>query len=182
MDELDRIVLRKGIQSLSKYLEYRIQLDKESDRGCALVATAILDEKLKELLSALFIRDCKLQNEMLSGVGPLSSFAAKAKLSYLLGIVTKDEYKNIKLVKKIRNIFAHDPDDIHFDDDRIHDICSNLTMNILREDIDDPRRIYTLVVSIMMEIIDYRLEIVKQRVLSNIYSSILEIDNIACDL
>ncbi|MBS9522402.1 hypothetical protein KI659_00085 [Litoribacter alkaliphilus] len=52
--------------------------------------------------------DKKLDKEMFSGVGPLSSFSSKVKISYRLGLISSEEYKKIEIFRSIRNKFAHE--------------------------------------------------------------------------
>ena len=44
---------------------------------------------------------------MFEGVGPLSTFSAKAKLAFALKLVDSDQFHNLEIVRKIRNTFAH---------------------------------------------------------------------------
>ena len=44
---------------------------------------------------------------MFNGFGPLSSFSGKIKLSYRLGLISKEEYNKLEIFRSIRNKFAH---------------------------------------------------------------------------
>jgi hypothetical protein len=62
-------------------------LQKESDRGCAMVAAAYLEESLESLLRAAFISDPKAVDELFDPMRPISDFAAKTEVSYCLGLI-----------------------------------------------------------------------------------------------
>jgi hypothetical protein len=81
-------------------------LFRESDRGCALVAGALLDERLAALLMAVF-REPATASTLLEINGPLGSFATRTKLAHCLGLVSPDEFHDLGLVCKIRNEAAH---------------------------------------------------------------------------
>lgn len=50
----------------------------------------------------------KEDKELFSGYGPLSTLSSKIVLSYRLGLISNYEYKTIQIIRKIRNLFAHD--------------------------------------------------------------------------
>ena len=58
--------------------------------------------------------------------GPLGSFSARIDLAYALGLIGKKAARDLHLIRKIRNDFAHDPKTIMFDDDRVAKRCSEL--------------------------------------------------------
>jgi len=82
------------------------QLMGESDRGAALVGAAYLDELLARLFKAKLF-DQKISEELLSGYGPLSSFSARINMAYCLGWIGPETYRDLNLLRKIRNEFAH---------------------------------------------------------------------------
>jgi hypothetical protein len=50
----------KSLQSRFKVMrEFRRMLGYESHRGCALASAAFLDDKLKPLLSACLVKECR---------------------------------------------------------------------------------------------------------------------------
>ena len=80
-----------------------------SDRSCAIVCAAILDNSLQNILLSYLTEDSKTQNNNLfSQNGPLATFSSKIILSYRLGLISKYEHDKLNLIRKIRNYFAHD--------------------------------------------------------------------------
>lgn len=62
----------------------------ESDRGCALVGGAMIDDALAALLRAFFIHDPSVtQNLMTSPNAPLATLSSRIDLVRALGLVTE---------------------------------------------------------------------------------------------
>jgi len=71
-------------------LETYIQsLQKESDRGCALIGAELLSDALQRKLEHFMQGGQKLKKELLTGLGPLSTFSARIKLSYCFHAIPK---------------------------------------------------------------------------------------------
>jgi DNA-binding MltR family transcriptional regulator len=96
---------------LQRYEEFFGNLDKESDRGCVLVASAILDNYLEMLLRAEFSQDAtvvkRVINPLFKGQGPLASFWSKTQLAYSLDLISEWMYKDLERIRELRNKFAH---------------------------------------------------------------------------
>jgi DNA-binding MltR family transcriptional regulator len=99
---------------------------KQGDRGTALVATAWLDDALKECLRAVFRPDRAVADELLRADGPLGTFSARTKLVYLLDMVEPTARKDLDLIRVIRNDFAHRRDNLRFTTQSIRDRCRQL--------------------------------------------------------
>jgi DNA-binding MltR family transcriptional regulator len=114
--------LKAGISPISPITDVdklRFELNKETDRGCALLATAFLDNILKELLRVYLVDDEKCFHDLSSGTGGLSTFSSRIELSFLLGLISPMQRRDINLIKKIRNDFAHSMEIISFEDEAI---------------------------------------------------------------
>lgn len=151
------------------------ELSAMSDRAAAIVGAVMLEDKLERLLRSC-LRDMPLtggesiQDQMFRPMGPLGSFSAKTKLGAMLGLYSKDAYKDMNCIRDIRNKFAHKVNTHSFAE--VKDLCDNLvwfrkhifesrtpnavippgssvTMYVenLREKLDTPRECYTLAVS-----------------------------------
>src|SRR5262245_59615110 len=93
------------VRTLGTFLH---EFAKESDRGAALVAAAMLDERLKEILSA-FLVTSKASEDLLEGfTAPLGTFSARASAAFAMGLLQENEFKEITLIRKIRNEFGHE--------------------------------------------------------------------------
>ncbi|HLP67648.1 MAG TPA: hypothetical protein VK181_09010 [Rhizobium sp.] len=97
------------MQELQKYLD---EANKENahgtERGTVLVWASILDEMLTKLLKSFLIPlDKGKLDEIFEPDGPLSTFSAKTKIAFAVGLITKEEADCLNSVRKIRNDFAH---------------------------------------------------------------------------
>jgi DNA-binding MltR family transcriptional regulator len=125
-------------------------LREESDRGCALVATAWIDDSLTELVRSRFVDDRAAADELLDGDTPLATFSAKIKLLYCMGVINKEVKNDLDIIRAIRNLFAHDRDRLGFDTPTIKDRCRNLSVipevkSLKIVMADEPRDIFTSV-------------------------------------
>lgn len=102
------------LEQLSKFLA---SFNKESDRGAALVAASMLDDRLQEILGAFFIKSSAAR-DLLSGFNaPLGTFSSRASAAAALGLIQENEFREITLIRKIRNEFGHEWEPISFESD-----------------------------------------------------------------
>ncbi len=103
-------------ETQAKCLSY---LYDESDRGCVLVASGLIDVALESLFKVkLFPTKLSQDNEnaIFSPMGPLGAFSARIKLAYALGYVTKIIHDDLNLIRALRNYCAHSYVGPDFDD------------------------------------------------------------------
>lgn len=102
------------------------EIKSVSDRTCAIVCGAFLDNLIQELLLEFLCEDSKTQdNKLFSQNGPLATFSSKILLVYRLGLISKYEYDCLNLIRKIRNSFAHDLTIDSFECESIRELLSN---------------------------------------------------------
>jgi len=90
-----------------EFIEFLAAFKNESDRGAALVAASILDVRLQEILSAFFV-DSSTSRDLLSGFNaPLGTFSSRASMAFSLGLIQENEFKEITVIRKIRNAYGH---------------------------------------------------------------------------
>lgn len=90
--------------------EESLQLLEESDRGCVLVAAAVVDEHITQLLRARFRQDeQRIVDRMFKGTLPmLGSMWAKNNLAFSLHLYsTRRLFELIDCLREVRNSFAH---------------------------------------------------------------------------
>jgi hypothetical protein len=105
---------------------FRGTLTPESDRGCALIAAAYIDSQLKELLEGYFVDDKDCVMELLGKSKPLGSFSARIDICYAMGLLPAEVYRDLHLIRKIRNDFGHNPQPISFSEPAISSRGSEL--------------------------------------------------------
>ena len=105
------------------------EFELESDRGVGLISAAFLDGLLASMLEALLVDDRQIVERLLGDYGALGSSSARADLAYCLGLLSRDEWHDLGVIRKIRNRFAHEHSGLSFDDSRIADQCRALKVS-----------------------------------------------------
>ncbi len=97
---------------------------KESDRACAVLGVAFIDERLK----GLFDRRLHYSNSsLLAHNGALGSFSSRIAVARALCWISDDVRYDLDQVRDIRNRFAHNADhELSFADQSIADKCRTL--------------------------------------------------------
>lgn len=109
-------------------------LEHESDRGVILITGAMLDELLAELLKNVL--DPAVSDKLLNGTtAPLGSFSARAKMAFAIGVIGTQDYKDIEVIRKVRNAAAHfdvkQGFDTGFESQSVIGLCGNLSQDML---------------------------------------------------
>lgn len=110
---------------LRKFNKFLPELNKESDRGMVLIAASYLDELMLEILKSYFITG-KVSSALVEGFNaPLGTLSTRCSAAYSLGLISKTEFGEADLIRKIRNNFAHN---IHtsFEDMKVVELCNKL--------------------------------------------------------
>ena len=123
--------LKKQLQA---FFAFREALSAESDRGCALFASAYLDKALSDLLYLSLVYNKDIEKDLFKGTAPLSCFSSRIKLTFYLGKISADCKRDLDTIRGIRNDFAHDPSLISFDTQSIADRCRNLAFSYHKKD------------------------------------------------
>lgn len=107
----------------------KFELIDESDRGAVIVAAALLEDDLNEILKEIVQRNglsAKYIKEMFDLNGPLSSFSSKILICYGFGIISKDIFDDLTKIRKLRNKFAHSSDKVDFLSSEIEDQVADI--------------------------------------------------------
>ena len=120
-------MLLSTAEDLAQFVE---ELRRESDRGLALVAAALIDDKLAETLRS-FSCEGTSARKLIDGMNaPLGTFSARIEACFSLGLIDDYEYKEISLMRRVRNEFAHAKHGIHFQTPRVQGLCSSLKSDL----------------------------------------------------
>jgi hypothetical protein len=113
----------ENVNWLKRFSELSKSLEAESDRGCVLVVSALVENALEDQISARLIRKIAKDDELMSHStnSPISTFSAKINLAYRLGIIPAYERKIYHQLRELRNTCAHQIDQqdfgkLHFKD------------------------------------------------------------------
>jgi len=103
-------------------------LNRESDRGCALTASAMLDEALLESIESCLVDDEEVASQLFRSSGPIGTFSARTDLAHVLGLLSPNVRRDLILIRKIRNQFAHSPIDTNFETQEVSNRCTQLKL------------------------------------------------------
>ncbi|HBO5029616.1 MltR family transcriptional regulator [Pseudomonas aeruginosa] len=85
-------------------------IHNESDRGCVIVAAAVIDSWLEELITSQ-VKKHSVTNSTLKSLfdmnGPISNFSSKIIICRSFGVIDEVAYHDLMIVRKLRNSFAH---------------------------------------------------------------------------
>ena len=134
-------VLKKSLENIES------ELEKQTDRGAAIIACAILDEFLTEAIENRLLMNKRVADRLFNYEknGPLAHFAAKIDVGFAIGILKSEMWNDLHLIRRIRNHFAHRSEALKFSDTKISRLCSELLT--AKSSLKDPRERYLKVCS-----------------------------------
>jgi DNA-binding MltR family transcriptional regulator len=94
----------KALEEFSKLFTY----NTGDDRAIVIIGSAFLETILEHILIEFFPEGEKEVDILLSYDKPLGTYSNKVRMIYCLGLIEKKIMKDLKLIGKIRNRFAHD--------------------------------------------------------------------------
>jgi mannitol operon repressor len=105
------------------------EMRNPSDRACALILSSLLDSALVALLSTRMTEITETERRTLfyGESAFLGSLSAKIRLSYALGLISSAQYDDLKVIKDVRNVFAHSTKQIEFSHPLISERCNGET-------------------------------------------------------
>jgi hypothetical protein len=106
------------------------EIERQTDRAAALIASAYVEERLLLAIQARTNRHEKIEKDLYRGSGPLGTFSAKIDLGLLLGIYEPKIHQMLNTIRNIRNEFAHQPKPRDFNSQRIGDLCDNIAVRV----------------------------------------------------
>jgi DNA-binding MltR family transcriptional regulator len=88
------------------------EMTAESDRGCILIGASAVDDVLQTALRALLSKDHHIAKHavepMFAAMGPLSTFSARIKLAYAVGLTPRWMFEDLEKIRKVRNKAAQE--------------------------------------------------------------------------
>ncbi|MBA3426004.1 MAG: hypothetical protein H0U04_16005 [Rubrobacter sp.] len=127
-EPLDREKLQRGLAEAARRL-----MTVNQERAAAIVAGANLEESLGEALSGFMVEGQESERLVRDN---LRDFGSRIRFVFSLGLISKDEFKDLDTVRKIRNHFAHEKE-CSFEDRKVVDLCGNLLIPKQRPDLFD---------------------------------------------
>lgn len=84
------------------------EFQKETDRASVILSAAMLEQELETVLKATFVPIPSGDDNLFSSPNaPLASFSAKIDISFRVGMISQKLCRDLHLIRKIRNDFAH---------------------------------------------------------------------------
>lgn len=113
-------------------------IQQESERGMVLLAASLFDVRLEKLAKVILqYGNSDLKDDIVGFPGPLSSFSSRIKLLYSMGVLDKDTYTSLNIIRVLRNICAHAPKDFKFDNSAVWSEIVKIPLSLQMED-EDP--------------------------------------------
>jgi hypothetical protein len=100
-------------------------ISEAPDRAACITGAAVLDDLLSVLLRARMVQDDKITRFLTSNK---SDFELKIDLCYGFGLISEEEYRDLHLMRKIRNRFAHTRGRVSFEDSGVCDRLRTLSL------------------------------------------------------
>lgn len=115
------------------------EFKRETDRAAVILVAAIIDETLNAILKSKLIPLPSASDDLFDGPNaPISTFSSKIDLAYRLGLISNKLCRDIHLIRKIRNSFAHDIYGCNFQNGgikaRVMELCKSCTIMPLYEE------------------------------------------------
>jgi hypothetical protein len=103
-------------------------LAQRADAGDALVMSGLIEDELEKLLLTagrpLSNRTAKI---IFESMGPLSSFSAKIEIAFMFELIDETVRDDLRIIKGVRNAFAHTARPVHFNSPLIAKQCWKLS-------------------------------------------------------
>jgi DNA-binding MltR family transcriptional regulator len=115
--------LGEAVQRLSQSVRRVAGL---SQSATVLVACAVLDAELERALKVTMWPTNSAVSRLFKDYGPLSSFSSKIDRAYALNITTEEVHANLRIIKDIRNKFAHTAEILTLESESIQTLYQRL--------------------------------------------------------
>jgi hypothetical protein len=104
------------------------EIGSGSHRATAVVAGAFVEDHLTTLIRCRMVNDQRMLTDMFEPGRALGDFGTKINLGYLIGLYTKDAWKELDNIRRIRNEFAHKIETASFNLQHVKARCENLVI------------------------------------------------------
>jgi hypothetical protein len=140
------------------------QFEGESDRACVILGAAALDEELRTLLRAFFVPSPTESDSLLDGANaPLGSFSSRIDAAHRLGLISARFARDLHVIRRIRNAFAHDISNCRFDNQAVGDRVAELARSSGMVErlgspraLGNPRGVFAVTVSWMLFVLHHK--------------------------
>jgi DNA-binding MltR family transcriptional regulator len=114
MTNTESDVIRKKVELIVR------EFKTESDRAVVIVASVMLDEGLKTLLKAYLTPSPTREDSLFDGPNaPMYDFSSRIDCAYRLGLISEKFCRDLHIIRRIRNDFAHNITGCTFKDESV---------------------------------------------------------------
>ncbi len=107
------------------------EFSKESDRAIVIISAAMIDLALEHLLKAKFVAISTSEDPLFDAPNaPLSNFSSRIDIAYRTGLISTKFARDLHLIRRIRNEFAHNLTDCNFNSASVQSRVSSLNRSI----------------------------------------------------
>jgi len=101
---------------------------RESDRAAAILIGAEIDSALRSLIQAFILPPTNKSTNLLQSDAPLGTMASRIEIAYRLGLISVRLHRELHLLRRVRNEFAHHLAGFGFGDSPARDLCYELAI------------------------------------------------------
>lgn len=103
--------------NINDYQAFVHEYHDENDRAAIVMAGSFVENYLATYIRHFMIADTEV--ERLFAAGPLSSFDARINVAYAFSLIPKEQRDDLRIIKSVRNHFAHAPRAVSFQNEAI---------------------------------------------------------------
>ncbi len=106
LNETDPQKIQDAAEAMANFLITQVM---SAEASFVLLTATSIEQVLRDLLISKMRKDLSnnIRSSLFDGYGPLGSFSARIDLAFALDIITDNERSNCRVIKDIRNDFAH---------------------------------------------------------------------------
>jgi DNA-binding MltR family transcriptional regulator len=117
-----------------------VELRRASDRAAAVIAMALIESELEQLLRQHFKPvPTAVIGRLFGSKGTLSDFVSKIDMAFAIGLIGEANHRDFDLMRRIRNKFAHRVVAKSFEDHEISQIADHLLHNFTSDQLKTAR-------------------------------------------
>lgn len=114
------------ISSSESELSIINSIELSTDRAAAIIAGSLVEDRLTKAIKSKLLGIPEADENLFRTSGPLGTFSAKIDLAVSMGVISLIAYKEMKNLKDIRNLFAHNLEIRDFNDQKPKALANNL--------------------------------------------------------
>ena len=140
------------MDALNRLLSLIRMLD---ERGRVLCLASFAEEALGRLLLG-YLRETKQAKELIEGFNaPLGTLATRIKAAFTMGLISREQFDDLEVLRRIRNAFAHNWEGISLDQGDLKSLVGKLhgyTFDNQKAIGDEKSRLTTTISTILVEL------------------------------